>query len=279
MHATWLIVALMVGLLGGCANPVGSYARFFSGGEPAVLGIVPTQARVLVSVVRAAPSGPRLQAVENLTFDGADLTLSNATLLAGDLNKTIALAGSSAAAVFSGLKPGGDYTFGIALKNGLTQVGTGYAADIDLPAGVTTSLTVVIGEDGEVEVQASSVGNAVGTAGAWTLAKGDTLTLSTGFAAVEASAAKMHVVLSSELYGAEIVIAEKTADFDQFTWATGSDATTGGYLYDADNLTTTGTQNGTITFLMLDADDKVVGRTRLTGVSVVAGATLDLQLD
>ncbi len=281
MQATWLIIALIAGLLGGCAAPTGSYARFFSGGEPAILGLVPTQARVMVSVVQAQPSGPRVQAVENLTYDGADLTLSNATLLANDLTKTIAIADgvTSSTAVFTALKPGAGYTFGLALKNGVTQVGTGYATGIELPAGVTTALTVVVGEDGEVKVQASSVGNAIGNAGAWSLAKGDTLTLSTGFAAVETSTAKMRVVLSSELYGAETVIAEKTAGFDTFTWATGSDATTGGYVYEPDNLTTTGAQNGSITFLMLDADGAIIGRTRLTGVSIVAGATLDLHLD
>lgn len=272
-------LALASGLtLCGCLAPQ-TFSRFMVAGEPSVMGIVPTQARMLVSVTRAV-SARAAQNVGGLTFDGADLSLANATLLTGPSTKSITLAASatSSAGVFSALRPGAGYSLDVTLKNGVTPVGVSHAASISLPAGLTTPVTVVVGANGEIEVATSSVGNAVGSSGAWTLAKGDTVILKTGFAASESGVAKLQVSLSDSLYGSESIIAETGSNFDRFSWTTGADATNGGYSYTAANLTTTGSQNGTITFTLLDGGGKVVGRTRLTGVSVEAGASMDLKL-
>lgn len=272
-------LALIAGIgLCGCLAPQ-TFSRFSVAGEPSVMGIVPTQARMLVSVTRQVP-GRTTQNVGSVTFDGADLSLANATLLTAPIAKTVGLPANatSSAAVFTALRPGAGYSLDITLKNGVTPVGVSHAASISLPAGVTTPVTVVVGANGEIQVATSSVGNVVGTAGAWSLAKGDTLTLKTGFASSESGVAKLLVTLSASLYGTESVIAETTSNFERFTWTTGTNATNGAYTYTASNLTTTGSQNGTITFTLLNADGKVVGRTRLTGVSVEAGAAMDLKL-
>lgn len=276
-RVVFLALALGVGL-SGCLSPQ-TYSHFLVAGEPSVMGIVPTQARMLVSLTRAVPVRGT-QNVGVLTFDGADVSLANATLLTGSLAKSLSLPSNAtaSAAAFTALKPGGGYSLDVTLKNGVTEVGTSHAASISLPAGVTTPVTVVVGANGEIEVATSSVGNIVGSTGAWVLAKGDAVTLKTGFAAAETGVAKLQVSLSSSLYGSESIVAEKTSGFDQFTWTTGSDATNGSYSYTAANLTTTGSQSGTITFQLLDTDGKVIGRTRLTGVSVQAGASMDLKL-
>ncbi|MNX93498.1 hypothetical protein D3C86_1256810 [compost metagenome] len=279
-HLT-LLAALSGVVMIGCAAPSAFYrTQFISGGEPSLKGIAADQARLLVTVNRDLRAARGVQNVGGLTYDGADLTLQNASLLANDVTKTIAVSGNTANTVFTGLRPGAGYALTVKLKNGGSVVGNGHVSTFALTAGITNSVNIIIGQDGQLTVSTSTAGNALGSASAWTIAKGDTINLNTGFAAHEPSADYLRVMLDASLYGTPAVIAEvASGSFDTFSWNTGADATIGGYAYTASNLTTTGTQDGTITFQLLDASKTtVLGQTQLKHVNVVNGASFGLTL-
>lgn len=281
------LAALALLTLTACAAPAEApFARFYAGGQPSIAGVAPTQSRLMFSVLREVPESYGAQAISGLTYASAVVTLSNTStaVIPTPVTKTVTLDGSYAASsVFSALRPGGGYAVSVSLRDGSSvQVGSGVAEDLDLPAGGTKTVTIVIGRDGQVAVSSSNVGNGFGTAGAYVLTQGDTVVLNTGFTGTEAAVANWSVILSSELYGTETKIATfpRTTPFNTFTWPTGTSSSTGGFTFDHTKLTanSTGGQNGTITFELYDAAGKVIGRSALPNVSMLSGASVNLQL-
>lgn len=274
---TYVSACLLALSLAGCASDPASFVRINAGGTPSISGMLQDRGRLLVTLVREA--GPQIQAIGSISgqYTQANLALTNSnSLLSGTVNQNIVISGTSYTAAFSALRPGGGYNLSLSLQDGgNVEKGMGYVSDITLVSGQTTVVTAVIGANGNITVSTSTVGNAVGSSGAWMIAKGDTLNLNTGFNNAETGAASMSVTLDGNLYtGGPTVIASKTSDYNTFAWATGTSAG----LYDATKLTTTGTQNGTITFTMFNATNNIIGRTTLSNVNVVNGSSIDLQL-
>ncbi|MGE5707480.1 MAG: hypothetical protein ACM3YO_04035 [Bacteroidota bacterium] len=285
-HSTLPVILATVALTSCSTPPIEPFARFYEGGQPSIAGIAPYQSRLLFSIVREGVPARQTQAVAGLAYASASITLSNdsAAVLPAPLAKSVNFDGSHAASsVFTALRPGGGYNVRVALlDNTNQQVGSGVGENIALPAGQTTAVTIVIGRDGDVRVSSSQVGNSFGTTGSYVLTKGDTVVLNTGFSGTEAAVQSWAVFLSPELTNTavktRIASFPATTPFSTFTWPTGTENTNAGWSYLSNLLTTTGAQNGTITFELYDAADKVVGRSTLTGVSAVAGANMDLQL-
>lgn len=261
----------------GCIGSPGSLVRINAGGIPSISGVLQDRGRLLVTLVHEA--GPHIQAIGSITgqYTQADLSLTNSnSLLSGTINQNITISGTSYTAAFASLRPGAGYGLSLSLKNGSgVEKGMGYASNITLVSGQTTVLTAVIGANGNITVSTSTVGNALGSSSSWLIAKGDAINLNTGFNSTETGAASMSVTLDASLYtGGPSIIAAKTLGYNTFAWSTG---TTAG-LYDASKLTTTGTQDGTVTFTMFNAANNIIGRTTMTHVNVVNGSTIDLQL-
>lgn len=284
---TPVFAALALMTLSACAvKPEVPFARFYAGGQPSIAGVAPNQSRLMFSILQELPESYGVQAVSGLTYASASVTLRNTStaVIPTPVTKSVTLNPSHAASsVFSALRPGGGYAVSVSLRNNAdAQVGSGVAEALDLPAGGTKTVTIVIGRDGQITVASSNAGNGFGTAGAYVLTKGDTVVLNTGFAGNEAAVATWSVILSSELYGTETKIGTFPASkpFNTFTWDTGTSSATGGFNFDHTKLTAsaTGGQNGTITFELYDADGKVIGRTALTHVSMLLGASINLQL-
>lgn len=283
-HAFWAVPLLVFGLAGCATHQAQPFAQFYTSGQPSIAGVAPYQARLMFSVIREGEPARSAQAITGLTYSTVSVTLANTdtSLLPSALTKTVTLDGSNqAASVFSALRPGGGYSVAVSLKDaGSTQVGSGVAENISLPAGMTTPVTIVIGRDGNVRVDSSATGNGFGTSGAYVVAKGDSVVLNTGFTGTETAVASWSVSLSSSLYGTASKIAAfpGSTNFSTFTWNTATTATNGGFTYTAGNLTTTGTQDGDITFELYDSANKVIGRSVLSHVSVVSGAAMSLTL-
>ncbi|MNX74005.1 hypothetical protein D3C86_1054230 [compost metagenome] len=238
----------------------------------------------MFAVLREEGSTRAAQAISGLAYSTVGVTLSNAStaVLPSPVTKTVTLDGSNqASSVFSALRPGAGYSVAVSLKDsGSLQVGSGVAENISLPAGQTTTVTIVIGRDGNVSVSSSTEGNGFGSSGAYLISKGDTVVLNTGFSGNESAVANWSVLLSASLYGTTTKIATfpGSTNFSTFTWNTGALATNGGATYNPANLTTTANQDGTITFELYDSAGNVIGRSALPHVSVVNGAGMTLQL-
>lgn len=276
-RTSYLSACLLALTVAGCASDPAGFVRINAGGTPSISGMLQDRGRLLVTLVPEV--GPHIQAIGSISgqYTQANLSLTNSSsLLSGTVNQNIVISGSTYTAAFSALRPGNGYNLSLSLLNGSSvEKGMGYVSDITLVSGQTTVVTAVIGANGNMTVSTSTVGNALGSSGAWLIAKGDTLNLNTGFNGTETGAASMSVTLDGNLYtGGPTVIASKTSGYNTFTWATG---TTAG-LYDATKLTTTGTQNGTVTFTMFNASNHIIGRTTLNNVNVVNGSSIDLQL-
>lgn len=263
-------------LLSACAATPSHQMNFYPGGEPALKGVVANQARLIVSISRAASMGT--QGVTGLTFDSADLTLTNGSgLLSTPATATADLTGNlTQTVVFSALRPGGGYALDLVLKNGGTRVGGSHASSITLAAGTSTTVGIVIGKDNQITIATSEAKNTAGSAGAWVIAKGDKVVLNTGFASAETNAVKMCVYLDAVLYGTRSKIAEKTSGFNQFEWATGTATNTATESYNPASLMVT--SGGTVTFELLNSSDKIIGRTSLENVTIEGGANIDLNL-
>lgn len=283
-----VLAALALLTVSACAaQPEVPFARFYAGGQPSIAGVAPNQSRLMFSILREVPDSYGVQAVTGLTYASASVTLRNTstTVLPTPVTKAVTLdANHAAGSVFSALRPGGGYSVSVSLRSAAdAQVGSGVAEDLDLPAGGTKAVTIVIGRDGQVAVSSSDIGNGFGSAGAYVLTKGDTVVFNTGFAGNESAVKTWSVILSPELYGTEAKIATfdaTTTPFNTFTWPTGTSNATGGFSFDHTKLTASpsGGQNGTLTFELYDATGKVVGRSTLSHVSMLLGSSISLQL-
>ncbi|MBO9539269.1 hypothetical protein J7643_01600 [bacterium] len=128
----------VIALLAGCAllpsapTPIGRLSLIEQEVERA-----PGQSAALV--VKALRY--QTQAVPG-SWTSADLTLSNASLMASSQSMTIPQAGGSGiASSFTRLRPGSGYALDVSLKDGASVVATGSASGITLAAG-TNSVTV-----------------------------------------------------------------------------------------------------------------------------------------
>ena len=281
---------LLAGLLAACSTqtPVNSLHMLAPRGVASIAGSPVDRSRLVMQVKQTGTAAHQyaLANLTGLTYDWADLTLANATLLATAKTNGVSLTGPTKAQVYAGLRPGTGYTLDVGLRNGGAagaQVGTGHSR-LTLSAGTNTAV-VVIDQNGGVSVQASANGNAMGDAGSgWYIVKGDVVTLQTGFAATESGVVRMDVAVSAELYGAATTIASVTTTggvgCDQFSWNTGATVTTGGATFNPANLvgTATGTQHGSLTFTLYGAGGNEIGRAQLTNVNVIDPASVDLQL-
>lgn len=281
VQSWWLVLPL----LSACAvTNEPPFAQFSVSESAGIAGIVPQQARVRFAIVRDRPLGLRPQAIAGLTISTASVTLTNANpgILAMPLTKNLSLDGHNmASSVFSALRPAGGYALSVALRDANNvPIGSGVAEGLAFPAGVTSTVTIVIGQDNQVAISASSVGNDFGTAGAYVISRGDTLLLKTGFAGTETAVSSWSVILSSSLYRGSGAIASfpGSTDFSSIIWATGTANNSGGWHYDPNLLTVTGTPSGTIKFELYDATNKVIGRSTLSNVSILDGAGLNVQL-
>ncbi|HEY9898169.1 MAG TPA: hypothetical protein V6D00_03200 [Pantanalinema sp.] len=283
-HAFWTVPLVVLGLAGCATLETRPFAQFYTSGQPSIAGVAPYQSRLMFSVIREGEPERSAQAITGLTYSTVGVTLTNTdtSLLPSALTKNVTLdGGNQAASVFSALRPGGGYSVSVSLKDaGSTQVGSGVAENVSLPAGMTTPVTIVIGRDGNVKVASSTTGNGFGTSSAYVVAKGDSVVLNTGFSGTETAVASWSVSLSSSLYGTNAKIAAYPAstNFSTFTWSTAAAASNGGFSYAPANLTTMGTQDGDITFELYDSANKVIGRSVLSHVSVVNGAAMSITL-
>lgn len=290
MKSSKQALALIALVLAGCGTSpnLENGLSFLQPQGAASIATAPmTQSRLVVQVKDLrAPAQRRVQNLTGLTYDYANLTLANATLLTASKTSGVSMSGSQKAQIYTGLRPGTGYGLDVVLRNGGsagTRVGTGHA-DLTLAPGTNTAI-VVISQDGQLSFTTSVSGNILGdNATGWLIVKGDTVTLNTGFAATETGVAHMDVGLSASLYGTATTVASITttggAGCDHYTWNTGLLATANGATFDPAQLvgTSTGTQHGTVTFTLYGATNNVIGRSTLSNVSVIDPASIDLQL-
>jgi len=277
-YSKYLPLALTV-LLVGCTVPSISQTRMFVSGTPSIKGVITDQARMMISVTREK-AAYSVQ-VPVASFDNIDFTLSNPTLLSQDLTANKPMSGSGTSnQVFTALRPGPGYSLDLELKLGTARAGMSHVSPIQLIAGETNHVTVVVGIDGRIDVTQSSAKNHTGTAGAWIIAKGDTIALDTGFGTLNstqitnAKAETLRVKLSPELYadGAVVVSESIPANFDQFTWNTATSTAT----YDPTKLMLN--VAGTITFEILDEHGAIIGRSELRNVTIQQGQGVDIEI-
>jgi len=260
-------------------------------------------ARLIVHVFREGDAQDNRKVLKLPAFTQADLVLSNSGgLMTSTVPKTVLSSGftsNKATSAFTALRPGNNYKLACTLLNSGTQTGSGYADSITLAAG-TNTVTIIISQDDQIKVTTSSnnTKNAFddGSSG-WTIVKGDTYTISTGFDANEATkgnfanngaAIKMQVILDNKNYDTDGSLTNTNrlvrevaapADFSTWTFDTASDFNAGSTApeYTASELAITNGYESSITFRMLNGT-AVVGESKLSKLRVIQGSSIDLQL-
>jgi len=271
-------VALTLTLVGCAVSPL-AQTRHMLSGTPSIQGVLNEQARLMVSVTRE--QGPRTLAG---SYDTVSLTLKNSSLLTQDLSITRTLSNNVASQVFTALRPGPGYTLDVVVNQDNERVGMSHVDTITLSAGVTNRVNVVIGLDNRVTITQSAAQNSVGDISTWIIAKGDHVVLNTGFGMLDApqltasGAARLRVKLSPELYPGGLTLATVNLDGSQKTDAFPWDTRVAQGSYDPASLTADNATLGTITFELLTADGKIVGRSEMNKVRVVEGQSLNIEL-
>lgn len=284
--AAWTAGVLAMGIV-GCGNQQFQQmgTTFTVKKQASIAGVDKQHARMIVTIVREGLSedGRSVQKLPT-SFDNVDLTLSNSnSLLTG--NKTAAdvsvgPSATQATKVFSALRPGSGYKLAAVLQNGSTTVGSGYADGITLTAGQTKVVTIVISVNGDITVKDPDSKNESGDSTEWFVVKGDTITFTTGFNQTESptTPAKMEIYIEGDLYpGAGAVkIDEKTSNWHEYTFVTGTDIGTSPQTYEADDLNpSTGNK---VTFRLKDSDGNTIGESVLSPLTVLDPAAITLQL-